>query len=360
MTRRKLPTMADVARLAGVSSMTVSRALRPDGAVSEETRRRIEQVAAELGYIHDSTASGFASGRSGFVAMTIPSINAPNFADTVRGVTDVLHGSGFDLLLGYTDYQKEEEERLIRAFLRRRPEAMVVTGGVHSAGARQVLKSSGVPVFEIWDLPEDPIGHVVGFSNQEAGRIIARHLYDQGYRRLGFVGGETTRDTRGADRRRGFFKELVTLGVATDRLVAAGAPPINMHQGAECMEILLERWPDTEAVMCVSDAPAFGAMTAALRRGLAIPDDIAIAGFGDYDIANCAIPRITTVNVGAHDIGRRTGELILEVQQAADSALKPIIERMPIRLVERESTQPVVSDSSRRPMAALAKPKKVV
>ncbi|MEM9144873.1 MAG: LacI family DNA-binding transcriptional regulator [Pseudomonadota bacterium] len=304
--------MADVAQLAGVSPMTVSRALRPNTAVSAETRARIRAAADELGYVVDGTAAAFASRRSGFVAMTIPSINNANFADTARGLTEGLLDSGLQLLLGYTDYDLAEEERLVEAFLRRRPEAIVVTGGAHTARCRRLLANAGVPVVETWDQPAAPIDRVVGFSNAEAAARMARHLVERGHRRIAFIGGNGARDTRGADRQRGFLGALRDAGLASDRLVADLDPPISMHQGAAAMERLLARWPDTTAVMCVSDLSAFGAMTAALRRGLAVPERLAVAGFGAYDVAEIALPAITTIDVQAHRIGVEAARVILE------------------------------------------------
>ena len=169
MTETRKATMADVARLAGVSPMTVSRALKPGTSVSAATRQRIQAAADRLGYVVDLNAAAFSSRRSGFVAMTVPSINNANFADTARGLTEGLQDSGFELLLGYTDYDVAEEERLVEAFLRRRPEAIVVTGGAHTDRCRTLLSNAGVPVVETWDLPDDPIDRVVGFSNARCG-----------------------------------------------------------------------------------------------------------------------------------------------------------------------------------------------
>lgn len=311
MTETRKTTMADVARLAGVSPMTVSRALRSGTSVSTTTREKIRAAADQLGYVVDLTAAAFSSRRSGFVAMTIPSLSNANFADTARGLTEGLHESGFELLLGYTDYDVAEEERLVEAFLRRRPEAIVVTGGAHTERCRALLAGAGVPVVETWDLPGNPIDRVVGFSNADAGARMAQHLYDQGHRRIGFIGGASARDTRGADRQHGFLNALEGLGLPRDRVVTDLDPPITMREGAEAMNRLLDRWPDTTAVMCVSDLSAFGAMNAAIRRGLSVPEQIAIAGFGAYDVSEHALPGITTLDAHAHRIGTETARIIL-------------------------------------------------
>lgn len=310
---RKAPTMTDVARLAGVSPMTVSRAFKSASSISGATRETIMKAAEELGYVFDSTASNLRSQRTDFVAVTIPSINNANFADTVRALSDGLKPRGLQILLGTTDYDMNEEERLIEQLLRRRPEAIVVTGGNHTPRARRLLENAAVPVIETWDLPEMPIGHVVGFSNAQAVRGMVDHFVGRGLTRIAFIGGDTSRDTRGADRRAGFVAAMQAHGLDASRLVAAGPPPISMREGAEAMARLLQTLPDTEAVICVSDLSAFGALTECQRRGVPVPGHISIAGFGDYEIAGISVPPLTTIDPHPRDIGSRAVALIGDI-----------------------------------------------
>jgi LacI family gluconate utilization system Gnt-I transcriptional repressor len=310
---RKSPTMADVARAAGVSPMTVSRAFRADSSVSGTTRDTILKAAEELGYVLDSTASALRSQKTGFIAVTIPSINNANFADTVRGLSEGLRDRGLQILLGATDYDMAEEERLVEQLLRRRPEAVVVTGGRHTPRARRMLENAGIPVIETWDLPEDPIEHVVGFSNAAAVRRMVDHFVACGLTRIAFVGGDASRDTRGTDRRAGFVAALQAHGLDATRLIAAGPPPISMREGAQAMGRLLDTLPDTEAVICVSDLSAFGALTECQRRGVDVPRRLWIAGFGDYEIAGISVPALTTIDPFPREIGSRTAGLILDV-----------------------------------------------
>lgn len=302
--------MRDIAAAAGVSVMTVSRAFRQDGAVSAERRAAILAVAEQMGYVFDSTASTLRSQKTGFVAVTIPSINNGNFADTVRGLTEGLKPAGLQVLLGYTDYDMLAEEALIDAFLRRRPEAMVVTGGAHTDRARRMLAGAGIPVVETWDLPADPIDRVVGFSNADAVGLMVRHFVAVGYDRIAFIGGDTQRDTRGLDRRRGFVSAMEGRDY---RLIDAGLPPITMREGAVAMGRLLDEWPQVQAVICVSDLSAFGALGECQRRGVAVPGQVAIGGFGAFDVAGCAVPTITTVDAFAGQIGARTAQMIVQV-----------------------------------------------
>ncbi len=310
--RGPVPTMLDVAKLAGVSTMTVSRALRDGSSIAPQTRDRIRKAVDQLGYVLDQSAGSLSSKRTGFIAALIPSINNSNFADTARGLTNALEGSGLQLLLGYTDYSVEKEEVLIESMLKRRPEAMVVTGGAHTLRGRKLLENAGIPIVETWDLPKKPIQHVVGFSNADASSALVKHLFEQGHRKIAFIGGTTNRDTRGADRRAGYEASIRKLGLKESRVISFGTPPITMKQGGEAIVRLLEQWPDVEAAICVSDLSAFGALMECHRRGWKVPKRIAIAGFGDFEIAATCFPAITTVGVNCADIGFKAGKLLLQ------------------------------------------------
>lgn len=334
---RKPPTMADVAHVAGVSPMTVSRAFKRDSSVSEGTRSAILRAAEELGYVFDATASNLRSQRTDFVAVTIPSLNNANFAETVGGLSDGLKERGLQILLGYTNYDIQEEERLIEQLLRRRPEAIVVTGGRHTDRARRMLENASIPVIETWDLPDKPIGHVVGFSNAAAVRGMVDHFVARGLTRIAFIGGDADRDTRGTDRRAGFIAAMQAHGLDATRLIAAGSPPISMREGADAMGRLLDTLPDTQAVIAVSDLSAFGALTECQRRGLDVPGRLSIAGFGDYEIGSVCVPSLSTINPHPRDIGSQTAALILDVLGGSD--LRSSIRVIQPELLIRQSSR---------------------
>ena len=337
---RPAPTMADVAERAGVSTMTVSRALKGGGTVSEATRLRIVEAVDELGYVLDQTAGTLSSRRSGFVAVLIPSLNNSNFSDTVGGLARRLEASGLQMLLGATGYDRQREEELVATLLRRRPEGIVVTGGSHTERARRVLASAGIPVVEMWDLPRQPIGHVVGFSNAAAAAAMVHHLHGRGYRAIGYIGGSTDRDTRGLDRRRGYEQAVRDLGLPQGLTVACGDPPISMEQGGEAVVRLLGRHPEVDAVVCVSDLSAFGALAECQRRGWPVPGRLAIAGFGDFEVSRCCHPRLTTISVDAPGIGEAAGGLLLRAITAGrgGAAMFPETLRLPFAILERETT----------------------
>lgn len=303
-------TMRDVAREVGMSSMTVSRALRDDETVNAETRAKVRKAATDLGYVYDTTAQAFRTQKSGFVAVTLPSINNANFAETFRSLSNGISETGLQLLLGATNYRVEKEEELVRQLLARNPEALVLTGGHHTEATRALLKGRGLRVIEMWDLPEEPLGCVVGFSNAEAMRLIVEHLAETGRQKLAFVGAGEGTDRRGGERRAGVIEAAKSLRLPPVRLIDAGPAPIAMRHGVAAVETHSDIIREVDALVCVSDPVAFGCLSACQRIGLSVPDDVAITGFGCFEVSQVANPAITTVRVHADRIGREVVKVL--------------------------------------------------
>jgi LacI family gluconate utilization system Gnt-I transcriptional repressor len=311
--------------------MTVSRAFKDDKSVSAQTRTRIRQVAERLGYVYDSTATAFRTQKSGFVAVTLPSINNANFAETYRGLSVAMEGSGVQLLLGATNYRVEKEEELLRQLLMRNPEALVLTGGHHTQATRDLIAARDLPVIEMWDLPQDPLGYAVGFSNADAMALIIEHLAATGRRKLAFVGASEGADSRGAERRLGAQTAARRLGLPEMAVIDAGPAPVSMRHGAARIEALGQSVRDFDALVCVSDPVAFGVLSACQRLGLAVPEDIAVTGFGQFEVSQVCEPRITTIDVGARRIGEEVASL-LDGVFAGDDLQRRI--EVPTRLVQ--------------------------
>lgn len=338
--RTKRPTIKDVAREAGVSTMTVSRVVTKKGHVAPKTVAKVSRIIEELGYVPDLNAGGLSSRNSGFVAVLVPSIDNSNFAQQVRGVTDVLIENGLQILLGSTDFSVEQEEMALGTMLRRRPDGVILTGGNHSEGSRRMLENAGIPVIETWDLPRRPIDHVIGFSNIAIAQAMVDHLHERGYRRIGFIGSSSASDTRGADRERGYSEALNRHGLDDSRIIRLGAPPIPVEQGGEAIVEMMRRWPDTDAVMFVSDRTAFGALQECLRRGWPVPEKVAIAGFGNFDMARNCHPRITTTSIDCYEMGRFAAERIISTltRRADGIEVEPEVTMIPYRILARQTT----------------------
>src|SRR6202048_2367360 len=190
------PTLSAVARLAGVSSITVSRVVRLPNLVAPETRGRVEAAMRELGYVPNQVAGSLASARTSSAGVLVPTIANPIFADTVQGLSDELEPLGYAVILAQSRYDAAREDHMLAALLSRRPEAIIMVGLPATDDRARVLRRAGIPVAETWDLPASPIDAVAGFDNYAAGVAVARHLVAQGRQELAFIGGDDPRATR--------------------------------------------------------------------------------------------------------------------------------------------------------------------
>jgi len=301
-------TLSDVAAAAGVSAQTVSRAIRDPSSVSKETGARIERAIAKTGYVRNLFASNLASNRSQTVAAVIPVMNASMFADTLHAFEERLRPHGYQIFVGSSEYHVDREENLIRGFLGRRPDGFLLVGTEHTGDARKLLR--GLPVVETWDLTDQPIDMLVGFSNEAATADLVGHLASRGRRRIAFASRQLAGDQRSAERLAGYTRAVSGLGVEP-RVVSVAAGTATMDQGVELLDLVLSRFPDSDAVMFSSDVYAAGALLACVRRGIDVPGRLAITGFGDFELARHLVPALTTVAVPQTRIGELAADLLL-------------------------------------------------
>lgn len=309
--KRRWVRMSEVAAAAKVSTMTVSRVLRSPEKVDRETCARVKAAIRKLGYVPDEAAGALSSRRSRIVGALVSTLGGSIFASTVDGLSQTLREAGYQLLLATTNYAPEVEADFIAAMLARRPDGLVLTSTHHTRAAHRLLKGAGVPIVELWELPERPIDSAVGFSNHAAGKAMTDFLAEAGHQRIGFIGRSTPSDTRGQLRREGYEDALVERALHAARIVTPAGLD-DPRAGAIGLTELLARWQDTTAVFCSSDSVALGALSEARRRGLSVPHDIAIAGFGDFEMASAHGLALTTVRVPGFAIGQEAARVVLQ------------------------------------------------
>jgi LacI family transcriptional regulator, gluconate utilization system Gnt-I transcriptional repressor len=315
--------MEDVAKRAGVSAQTVSRVIGRPELVSADTRELVEVTIRELNYIPNGPARHLASSRSRTVAAIIPTLATSVYAEEVGSIMAVLEKEGFTTLLGNSDHSIEREEHLISSFLERQPDAFILTGLTHSQRSIKLLSSSGVPVVETWETDGVPIDMSVGFSNIDAGRSLAEALIAKGYQRFGFVGGRLDIEPRSRQRLQGFASALAAAGVPPATVVEVPAPASSID-GVIGFNQLRTRAPETEVVFFSADGLAIPVLLDCQRRRIKVPEDIAICGFGDYDLATIVDPPLTTVRVEAAKMGTAAAQLILRRLKDGDDAEKHV------------------------------------
>ena len=299
--------MADVARMAGVARVTVSRVLSNPQSVAPATRAAVQDAIARLGYVPNLNAGTLASSRSRIVGCIVPTLSNAWFAETIDGLSEVLSAAGYQLLLGQSGYDPVAEERMVDTFLGRRVDAIVLTGAERPDAVRDRLQSAGIPVVETWDLGLEPLDMAVGFSNHGAGEAAAEHLLARGCRRPAYIGAEEMR----ADKRLAGFRAALARADLEPVCATAGRPPTTFEGGAQAMRELMARDPSIDGVFCSNDTLAAAAMFECRRNGWDVPKRIAMVGFSDQPLAAATVPSLTTVQVRSHDMGAEAGRMLL-------------------------------------------------
>lgn len=300
-------TLADVARHAGVSTMTASRALSRPELVSQSTREKVLGSVQALGYVPNLLAGSLASSKSRLVAIVLPTISHSLFAGTVQAIMDRLTEAGYQTLLGPTGYSPEKEQALLEAILGRRPDGLVLTGSLHTPASRTRLASAAIPVVEAWDLSDQPLDMQVGFSHEAVGAALATHYLGKGYRRFAVI---TADDPRGHRRCQALVQELAQHGVQ-DVPVQVMPLPASWQLGREGLRRLLALPSPPQLVVCSSDTVALGVLAEAASLGLRVPEQLAVVGFGDLSDASFAHPSLSTVSINATQMGLQVAEALL-------------------------------------------------
>jgi LacI family gluconate utilization system Gnt-I transcriptional repressor len=328
--------MRDVAKRAGVSTMTVSRALNEPNKVSAEMRERVIRAVKEIGYLPNHLARSLSSTRSTTVGLIVPSIDNSIYTQTVKGLSDVIRRSGFQLMIAECGYDLVEEEELIKAFLAHRVSGLILHNTEHSAEAHAMIRQAGVPVVENGNLPRKPLDMAVSYSNREAAQAMTLHLGRLGYKKIAFASLYSVNNERSRDRIEGYLAALAQLGHTPDpRLMIETSR--GLAAGAEIASRVIQNVPEVDALFCAGDVLAAGALFECQKRGWAIPGRIAIASFDDVDLLRHVSPAITTLRLPRYDIGERSAQMLLSrIMDGADHLRGSVID-LKFEIIQRES-----------------------
>ena len=327
--------LEDVAAAAGVSTITVSRCMTNPGRVSARTRERVLKVAAEMGYLPNRAASTLASSRSKVVGAVVPTLANPIHAEMLQGVSDILSPSGYQLLLGTSDYSLATEEHVVRTFLSHRVDAMLLTGRDHTQACATLLRRAEVPTVEVFEQIAEPLDLSVGSSNFDAGLSLGQYLIGRGRRKLAFVGHSDVDDSRISERRNGVSAACAAGGLIPPSEYSASSDP-GSGGGGEIVGAILRDDPSIDAIVFAGHQIAVGAIRHALDTGIQVPDRVAIAGFGDSPIARWIRPTLTTVRFPVREMGREAGKLLLARMSGEDLGRARAV-RLGFEIISRES-----------------------
>jgi len=306
-------TLADVAQAAGVSPITVSRALRGERAVAPELVERVQRAAQLLGYVPDPAARALASSRSSHVAVLIPLLSNALFVDLLDAVQRSLLPAGYQTLIGVTHYDPAEEEALLRSYLLHRPAGLIVTGFDRSEAVKQLIAGSGVPCVHVMETVAAPGIYSVGFSQSDAGRAMTQTLLHSGRRRIAFAAAQL--DPRTLQRLQGYRQAMLAAGLADPKLEWLDSQRSSLALGGALFEQICREAPDVDAIFFNNDDLAQGAMLAALRLGVKVPEQLAVAGFNDLTGSDQMLPPLSTVRTPRSAIGAEAAKMLMALMR---------------------------------------------
>lgn len=330
-------TLTDVARAAGVSPSTVSRALRGERAVDPALIERVVAVSDKLGYVPDPAARALASQRSNHVAILIPLLSNTLFVDLLDAAQKTLRAAGYQTLMGVTHYDSSEEEQLLREQLLHRPAGLLITGLDQNQATQKLMARSQVPCVHLMDLPataQSGTPYCVGFRQIEAGASLTKMLLQQGRRRIAFAAAQL--DPRVMQRLYGWRSALQEANLYDPTTEWLNPAPSSLALGGIMFEQIMQQRPAVDAIFFCNDDLAQGALLAALRLGIAVPQQVAIAGFNDLTGSDQMLPPLTTVRTPRALIGESAANMLLTLMRGETPA-QPLVD-LGFEIVQRQST----------------------
>ncbi len=306
-------TLADVAQLAGVSPITVSRALRGERSVDPALVARVKDASLRLNYVPDPAARALASSHSAHVAVLIPLLSNALFVDLLEAVQQTLRPAGYQTLIGITHYDAAQEEQLLRDQLQHRPAGLLITGLERSDATRALIAQSRVPCVHLMELATSRTDYSVGLSQADAAAAMTRHLLAQGRRRIAFAAAQL--DSRTLQRLDGWRRALTAAGLHDARLEWSNPAPSSLALGGRMFEQIIGVKPAVDAIFFCNDDLAQGALLAALRHRIAVPKRVAIAGFNDLTGSDQMLPPLTTVRTPRAAMGHEAATMLLALMR---------------------------------------------
>jgi LacI family gluconate utilization system Gnt-I transcriptional repressor len=279
-------------------------------------------------------ARALASQRTEVIGVLIPSLTNNVFSDVLRGIYDAFDGTRYSVQLANTRYSILQEERLLRLFLAQKPAGLIVTGINQTPDSRAIMESVDCPIVQLMEIGPAPIDMMIGFSHFDAAKAAISHLLDQGYRQIGFLGARM--DPRVQRRLEGYRAAMTAAGLFDARLIVTTAVPTSVTLGGTLFADLLAKAPDIEAVFCVNDDLALGALFECKRRHMSVPEQMAIVGFNDLEFMSSSVPSLSSVRTNRYDMGKNAAQMVIETLEGRRPE-QPIVD-LGYSIIQRQSS----------------------
>ncbi|EEX33176.1 MULTISPECIES: gluconate operon transcriptional repressor GntR [Vibrio] len=313
--KKKRPTLQDIADKVGVTKMTVSRCLRDPSLVSQAIQEKVNQAVDELGYIPNRAPDILSNAKSNAIGVLVPSLTNQVFAEVIRGIESVTTPAGYQTMIAHYGYSEELEEKSIASLLSYNVDAIILSENVHTDRARKMLETASIPVVEIMDSFSPRIEQAVGFDNRLAARDMTKAMLAQGRENIAYFAARMDERTR--LKMDGYQLALQEQGKAPVTLQTEEASSFTL--GAKLLGELLQKHPEVDGIFCTNDDLAIGALFECQRRGIKIPEQMAIVGFHGHDISQAMTPKLATVITPREEIGQVAAQQLIQRLKGVES-----------------------------------------
>lgn len=322
----RMITIADVAKAAGVSSMTVSKVLRGTGRIAADTRLRVTQIAEELGYVPNRLAGSLSSQKSSLIGIVIPSIGDQVYAGVLSGINEVLNGQGYTAFIGESFFDPENELRIVHMMLTMKPAALILTGGLpRDERTIRLLRRCGVRAINLWDGDHPGLDATVGLSHRKAGRLAAQMFKEAGLTRCAYVGSQLERDLCAASRLEGYAESLAEGGTRLRQMTYVNLPR-TAETGYTLTRKLIDEGEIPDAIHYLNDAMAIGGLRFLIEAEITVPDMVSVSGFNGTALPHSLTTHLTTIEVPLLELGRIAATVALTPTNRGEAELVNLIE----------------------------------
>ncbi|MCG6657963.1 gluconate operon transcriptional repressor GntR [Halomonas campisalis] len=305
--KKKRPTLQDIADKVGATKMTVSRCLRDPATVSEGLRQRIFEVAEQLGYIPNRAPDILSKAKSHAIGVLVPSLTNQVFAEVIVGIETITEPAGYHLMLSHYGYSQELEERSLASLLSYNVDGVILSDSHHSPRSLRMLETAGIPTVEIMDSLTPPLHQAVGYDNVQAAYDMVSEMIRRGRRRIIYLAVRLDERTR--QREAGYRRAMQEQGLEPVTLQRSQRSSYSV--GAALLGEILSDYPTADGIFCTNDDVAVGAYFECLRRGVKVPEQLAVAGFHGHDVGQVMTPRLASVITPRQAIGERAASELL-------------------------------------------------
>ncbi len=310
--KKRSATLEDVAKIAGVSTATVSRCLNNPSRVKAATLLKVESTIQKIGYAPNFGAQALASNQTKIIGAIIPTMENAIFATGIQAFQEALSEAGYTLLVASSAYQRNIEEKQIRNLISRGVDALLLIGEDRDPKIYDFLKKRGVPYVLAWNYRSTHDQIFVGFDNVLAASNAAEKVIELGHDQIAIIVGETAQNDRARDRKTGYLSAFLRHGIQCSHLVEC---PYNFEAARVAFAEIMHNAPQTTAILCGNDVLAVGALLQAQDMNIKVPEQIALMGFDDIEISRLVSPKLSTVHVPHRQMGRHSALKIIEILQ---------------------------------------------